>query len=539
MNREMLKRSQRGQAVALPLVILALMVVVVVGMMAFEVERTAVAREQLHTATESAALAAAATLAGSASTDISKSQSNAVNAALEMFKKNEIFGASLSNTGVGEGTPASGEARLSFQFLDPSNNNAPVPAGDPKGKAIEVKSIYGLEAMAGKVIGLGDSPVSLSARATGGVGQLDVVLCFDCAASMRLNTTITRVRRTWNNNLGKVDYIASGSSVQNFSGGMKPQLITSLNAPLRGANDNSRPGNFPPGTAADNGFTDMVCNIDENSSFGGFTDGEFDFPNLAALVEASRGNLENESVFEASGASTALAGLVTPKAGYKDRYFALARKHTHPWIEAQDAATNFFTLMNNNTRAHFGFVAFQEQVGQNQNTLVTESNVGPAYPAGGIGQFPLPAINLSQNDTETNVEEVASAVDKIVPDGGTNIGGAIERATRMFDPINNTRPNTKKVIILFTDGVPTAAGPLSGNPIQNCQLAAGLARQKGIAVFTVGLAHEPGILQQQATVLNMITTTAGNGGRFFQVTDASKLNNAFASIARNLTQIVQ
>ncbi|MBX9688103.1 MAG: VWA domain-containing protein [Candidatus Obscuribacterales bacterium] len=531
-------RNKHGQAVALPMIMLALMVVIVVGLFSFELARMAVAREQLRTATEAAALAGAATMAGSPSSDITLSQSNAIAAAKAMFRQNEIFGQSLINAEEGNGVPSAGQTFLSFQFLDPQNNNAPVAPGDPKGKALELKALYGLPGFAGKVIGLGDSTLPLEAKATGGVGELDVVFCYDCSSSMRFHTFTTSVRRAWNPNQAKIDYTEVNHSNFSPSGGMRPQLINNLNAALRGQNDNSLPGNFPPGNASVSGLTDQVVNFDEQANFGGFSDGDFNFPNIASLVEASRGNLENDAVFAASGADTTLRGLVTPKAGYQAKYFELARKHTHPWAEAEAAAKDFFTLMKNNTRAHFGLVAFTQQVGQNENTSFNDFKVGASYQQGGSQAFPLPAISLKPAESENNADAVSAAVSTLVPDGNTNIGGSIERANRMFDN-NASRPNAKRAIVLFTDGIPSVGQPLSGDPTQNCSLAAQQARQRGIAIFAVGLALEPSEMQTQRSVLNMITSTAGNGGRFFQVSNASNLKQAFAAIARNLTQIVQ
>lgn len=531
-------RNARGMAVALPMVVLALMVVLVVGFFSFEIARTAVAREQLRTATESSALAGAATLASSTSTDITANQNNAIAAATDVFHRNQVFGMPLNSTTIGITTPQAGEAQLEFQFLDPDNNNAPVPAGDPKGKLLEVKSAFGLPSVTGKVIGIGDTTVPLNAQSSGGVGELDVVLCFDCSASMRFMTKTTKVRRVFNNGTGKIDYIVVDVDSFSPSGGMIPQDISSLNSTMRGANDNSLPGNFPPGTAPNNGFTDIVVNLDEQTNFASFAEGGFDFPNIAALVEASRGNLENQAIFESSGASTTLAGVVTPQAGYRDKYFDLARKHTHPWAESQEAAQDFFNLMKQNTKAHFGFVAFATKVAQEANETFVEERVGSGYPAGGSKQFPFPAISLKLPEEQNNFEQVQAAIVGVVPRDNTNIGGSIERAVRMFDP-NNSRPNAKKAIIVFTDGEPTVGLPLSQDPFQNCLLAAQQARAKGVAIFGIGLALNPGQQQEQAQVLGTITTTAGNGGRFLQVTDASKLKPAFGAIARNLTQIVQ
>ena len=81
-------RNNKGQAVALPMISLALGVVLAVGLLSFEVGRTAIAREQLKSATEAAALAGAATLAGSSSDDTLLSQQNAIEAATKVFREN-------------------------------------------------------------------------------------------------------------------------------------------------------------------------------------------------------------------------------------------------------------------------------------------------------------------------------------------------------------------------------------------------------------------------------------------------------------------
>jgi hypothetical protein len=233
-----------------------------------------------------------------------------------------------------------------------------------------------------------------------------------------------------------------------------------------------------------------------------------------------------------------LDGLVTPKAGYQQEYLQLVRKHSHPWAETEAAATDFVSLMDKNARAHFGFVAFDENVGQNAQTKFHENNVASNYPQGGSSDFPLPAIDLQLQDDPQNAQQVQDIISKIAPLGSTNIGGSIERATRMFSE-TTSRPNAKRAIILFTDGIPNVGSPLSGDPVNNCLLAANLAKTKGIAVFCVGLNLDPAEQQAQNSLLNNITNTAGNGGKFFQVKDPSKLNQAFASIARNLTQITQ
>jgi hypothetical protein len=74
-------------------------------------------------------------------------------------------------------------------------------------------------------------------------------------------------------------------------------------------------------------------------------------------------------------------------------------------------------------------------------------------------------------------------------------------------------------------------------------LAAQQAKQKGIAIYTVGLALDPSLIPTQKMVLGDDTPTgmakiAGNGGRYFPVTSSQNIRGAFASIARQLSQLV-
>lgn len=536
------RRNQKGQALTIPSILLAVMVVGLIGVFSFEIARSATARDQLRTATESAALAGAAALASFPQDDPSAWHAQAIASARSVFSRNDIFGNLMNNVTLSSGTPAANQTFLEFQFIDPTTK-AVVPQGDPKGKVLQVTSRHGYTPLFAPVTGTGIPTLPIAAQASGGLGELDVVLCFDCSGSMEFETNITQVRRTWNNATGKIDYVVQAVG-QNLPFGMRPQQLSGgFNGSLRGpADTGTPPGNFPPGSASNSGFTDAVVNIDENTNFGGLSEGGFDFPNVATLVEASRGNLENAAVFNASQANTTLGGTVTPKAGYQAKYFELARKHTHPFAEAEEAGKNFYKLMNRNTRAHFGFVAFNGEIGQSDTSAFNQPNVSSLYGPGGNGSFPLPAISLSSDPDTSKFSDCNTAVSKVVPDGNTNIGGSVERAVRMFD--TGARPNARKAIVLFTDGSPTVGGPLSGNPFTNCQQAAALAKSKGIAVYTVGLALDPSLIPTQRQVLGDNVPTgmafiAGNESKFFQVTSASQLNSAFTSIARHLTQLVQ
>lgn len=543
---------QRGQAM-IPVILIAFLAVGVIGIFAFEVCRAASIHEQLRTATEAAALAGSTELAGADELDVTTSQNNALKAAKELFHRNDIFGASLNNIEEDfQNEPATGHMKLRMQFVDPKRRNMVVPVGDPTGKVLMVETKYGMHPLFADYVGLAGTTLPVTAVAFGGVGDLDISLVFDISGSMDDQTKVSLVRRRFDPGSSKTVYEVQKNgtltAIQAFLQACRPQQLNfgasgvNFNPALRGTTDNAQPGNFPPGSAGVFGFTDVVVNVDENDVFGGVNIDGFNFPNVATLVEASRGNLENDAVFTNSGAKSALQGLVTPKAGYQSEYFKLAAEHTHPLIEAKNASIEFFKLMNKNSNAHFSVVAFNQDVGTIENGTFQDSNVAATYPAGGIGKFAFPLIKLNQIESETNFDKVTNSVATFSCGGGTNIGGGTNTAIEQFT--GNSRPNAKKVIVLFTDGAPTNGGPLSGDPRQNCILAAQKANQRGMAIYTVGLALDPALIPQQQQVLGDSTPQgmaklAGNGGRFFQVTNAGNLRNAFASIARQLSQLVE
>jgi hypothetical protein len=545
-NRKNL-RSQAGQAFV-PLVIIAILVVGVVGIFAFEIGRAAMIRDQLRAATEASALAGAATLAGASSLDPLASQTNAMAGALDIFKRNEIFGVPLTNVENDfDNEPRLGHAKIRMSYLDPKNNNAPVALGDPKAKILLVETKFGFTPVFASMIGMAGKVFPVEARAEGGVGDLDVVMVFDFSGSMDDETIMTQVSRRWDPAAGKIDYhVVTSGKLARSSGAVPPQqleMANGFNPDLRGRpNVAGPPGNFPPGAASPTGFTDEVVNLDENASFGGVTVDGFSFPNVGVLVEAARGNLESAGAFHASQADTALAGVVSPRPGYQAAYFKEAHKHIHPLFDAQEAAGDFFNLMNKNSNAHFGLVAFDDRMGITPTQTFTQPNIATSYMPGGIGNFPIPGVPLKKPEDQTNFPQVVTSIDSLVAFGGTNIGGGVDAAINQFT--GGARDNAKKVIILFTDGEPTAGGPLSNSPEQNCILAAQKAKTKGIAIYTVGLALNPALIPIQQQILGDHTATgmasiAGNGGRYFPVTSTNNLRSAFASIARHLSQLTE
>ncbi len=586
-------RRQTGQSMVALGLIISVFVLLAIGLFSFELNRMELAKEQLRTACDAASLSAAAALASSDNLDTTASQTNAIDTAIATFQQNMIIGTSLATTSQAatqSQTPNANQALLYFEFLDPHNNNQPVALGDPNGKIIRVDGAFGLVPAFGKFLGLGTTTVR--ATSSGGVPEIDVALCFDVSASIDDQTPVTFIRRQWNPAKAKIDYIvpptaagspagalahgrifdvigppAIGSSVD----GLYPQNLSDSNsagknlyplnfseargmpgaAPgLRGTtNVGSPPGNCPPGTAGTGNqytFTDMVVNIDGNMAFAGTSSGAFRFPDIATVVEAARGNLENNTVFVNSKAKTGVPATIQPLAGYQAAYFQAAAANIHPLGDAQTAAQEFLTIMNTNTDAHFCLVAFTSNAGTSATNTYSASNIDGNYGAGGSSNFPVPLIALNPTSGSTNFSTAMAALPKTVAISGTNIGDAVNTAVTQLK--NNSRPGSRKAIVLFTDGEPTSGGPLDSDPWTNARKAAVQAQKSGIPVYTIGLAQNASIIPSETAILNDtnsdpnaggMAAIAGNGGKFFLVTKVQDLRLTFENIARQLVQLVQ
>lgn len=589
------KRKESGQAMVVLGAIISLLILFVIGIFSYEVNRVEVCRAQLRSATEAAALAAAATLASQDNEDPSAAHNQAIQTALNVFMQNSVAGVGLVNAILAsndQDSPLANNSSLFIEFLDPNNNNAPVSVGNPAGKIVKITSAFGLLPSFGNFLGLNSVPLRTTAR--GGVPDLDVVLLFDVSGSIDDQTPVTCVRRQWTgaSTTGRIIYnippTRAGSAAGTVANGriydifgppptgtsiqaMYPQNLSltdqsGLRWPLRFSEDGIAVGlrstapasagteaGYPPGNksgASGTGnaytLTDMVVNIDGRNVFGGLTTGDgYSFPNVATLVEASRGNLENNTVFINSGANTGVPSSVTPRAGYQAKYMELARANLHPIHDAQDAASVFFNIMNTNTVGHFSLICFTDNAGSSSSTSVSNWRIDSTYRAPGSTSYPNPLIALNPATGSTNYDTIQAILPTTTAIGGTNIGDAIDKAVTQLR--NNARPGSKKAIVLFTDGMPTSAGPLSTNPDTNARLAAQRARTYGIPIYSIGLAQNPEIVPLETAILTDANTSpttggvsgiAGNGGKFFLVTRVEDLRLTFENIARHLVQLV-
>lgn len=580
-------RRQSGISIVFLAVILAAFAAVPLGLLGFEIQRVQLAHEQLRSVCEAASLAAAATLAGSDLSDALEAHQHSIDTALSFYQQNSVIGYNL-NTATLAGSrmemPGLTKGNLYVEFLDPHNNLQPVSIGDPKGKVVRVYANINAVPSFSKFLPIGNFIVS--ANASAGVPTLDVVLCFDVSGSIDDQTIVSFVRRQWDATKGKIVYplsaarggspagvIAQGPiydvlgppATGSRTNAIYPQWLSVSNQSdhryplnfseegtakgLRGSTDaGSPPGNCPPGKAAtgDNyTYTDLVVNLDNKQTFGGISVDGYDFPDVATLVEASRGNLENLAVFTASQANKGLPN-ITPRAGYKNEYQKIARTLIHPLLEAQDAASIFLSIVNTNADARFGFVSFATSAGKSAGDYETQSNVDASYAQAGSTNFPTPGIKIAAAEDVTNYSSIQAAIPTTCACTGTNIGDSLCEAVNQLKTYG--RKSANKTIVLFTDGQPTVGSPLDADPWTNSRKAAMEAKKVGISIYTIGLAQNPEIVPSEVSILNDsnsspstggVAAIAGNGGKFFLVTDAKKLRLTFENVARQLVQLVR
>src|SRR5262249_18228717 len=224
-------------------------------------------------ATDAAALAAAAALAGSDFRTPTTAHNGAMAAAKTIYRSNDIFGTLLTNPVDGDpngATPQPGSTVCKFRFLDPNNNDAEVPIGDENGKVIEISVVYGYKPMWGQFLGLKDSVYPIRVLSRGGVPDLDVVLCFDITGSMDDATKVSIVDRRWDpdamsaqNTKGRIFCDVKKNGVLSDIGFFADRVVEpqwpmtgdlTYNTPMRAVDLNlpaagQPPGNCPPGTA--------------------------------------------------------------------------------------------------------------------------------------------------------------------------------------------------------------------------------------------------------------------------------------------------
>ncbi|HEY9713072.1 MAG TPA: VWA domain-containing protein, partial [Chroococcales cyanobacterium] len=424
------------------------------------------------------------------------------------------------------------------------------------------------------------------------IPMIDVVDCFDVSGSMDDETNVTFVKRVWipssKSLMGMNDYqpvyTASGAVAEgpiqkilkdpprgiNLNG-LPPQgLEEANNAPaplkfsevtssqtvgLRGVTETgSRPGNAlppmgatpTPSVGGKDVFTDVVVNLDGNAHFAGFSKDGFNFPNIAVLVEAARGNLDDPVSFANAGLAgdSRFAGIV-PRFGYKHAYEGYAQQKLEPLNTSRIAALNFsYNLLHTNT-CRLGEVSFHDTVGAPGISTFSAPKVSAAYPPGGTGAYLLP--NMYEQPIDDTLFAIyktmcTSSTDPAARNWGAtnNAGAAITAAIGWLSNPAYHRPNADRAIVLFTNSAP------SNSEMPATRAAAKRAADIGIPIYVVGLADNQATQSIQMAAFTDsnnnpssggICGIAGHGSRFFQVSNVTDIPQAFGNVGRHLVKL--
>jgi hypothetical protein len=402
----------------------------------------------------------------------------------------------------------------------------------------------------------------------------------------------------------------------------------------------------------------MTYTFDSTESDARLQTKTFNFPNMATIVEASRGNLDNVTNFKkalpcpydaakwgrvidftgtnVTGAA-GLGSLVTITAPtsantyYQLAYQRLAMIESQPFATAVDGAINgFFYKLNGLADCRFGLVGFSQSqadpapapvvgslggtttissTGPNLTTIGTYdvdsfwvsyypnwanvwcslTGLPPATPGGvkpdniyavngGTGEgFRVPRAALDKNHIDVNevcgypigfqsdpawsapdgspagqiwssYASGANGLENGRPMSDTYTAEALTTALKYFNNGGSyaaaNRPASRKAIVFFTDGEPT--GNITGTDANNATAQAVLAKGQGIAIFTIGL-NMNGNTQLTTDQQNFLgdgispngqglAYKAGNGGLFFECSNALSVRQAFVNVARRLSQ---
>lgn len=370
---------------------------------------------------------------------------------------------------------------------------------------------------------------------------------------------------------------------------------------------------------------------------------QYNFPNIAVLVEAARGNLDSPGLSggnnfnmtglhrgyhllggdagqqgyfgPSAGSMLSNSGAASPKTGYQRAYQRLAMWYSQPVATTLDSCDQaFFQRLTALTDCRFGLVGFSDRwtISGNPPNSVASANTGvfgsTAYytangpsansyyydidyqnvvdgaprvwdgriaastsacvvkhecrvdQSAGGGQglgFRIPRFPLNSGLTKAQCLRTMQKGDATStyawsdpshgnglfngrPLNGTMCSEALETARLSFSTspyVGAQRAGSKRAIVFFTDGVPvppTEAAP-SASTADQC-------KQDGIAIFSIGLnmLGNGTLTAQQTTFLGNgaggLSGRAKNGGRFFMCNDVTQVQQAFASIARRLTQ---
>lgn len=528
-----MRRSSHG-TIAFIVALIAL-AIAMLGFFATEIWYAHYTTTQLRNVCDSAGMASAGSLVSSETANGRQSRSRAEVAAKALLMKSSFMGKALDGWAkeaqdASIVTPARGEMLYSVQFVDDTEREA------VKGKHIRIDAAVSIAPFSGKLLGL--DPYVIRAEGRTAAAKLDLAFCLDDSLSMATDTPISFVCRELGPDGKVTDRVVASDIAKKLKtiGVPEPMYLgstrgeaTTFDPTLRGQNDC---GTKPTGTGGATAFTERIINLDGNPQFGGYSEGGFNFPTVAVLVEASRGNLESEAVFESSGAKEMFEGDsgITWKAGYKKKYEQIALRRVEPFNKAKVEIRKFFDNMEANTDSHFALIPFSQRAAQSPTDELEAFPVSALYRQRPREKFQFPKVEFKRNNSQYRT--VQDNMDGFKLHGGTDIPGAIKEAVESLNDDSNSRPEARKAVLIFTDGEPT--GSAGEDAVQKSIDEAVKAKEHGITIFAIGFLHGGGS-ERANRCLNGIAQETG--GKAFIVQDIDTLHEVFRVISRQLVTL--
>jgi hypothetical protein len=222
---------------------------------------------------------------------------------------------------------------------------------------------------------------------------------------------------------------------------------------------------------------------------------------VALLVEAKRGNLDSNALYNSSHADKSITqyiGGFNPEVGYQAEYQRLALSVSQP-LASEVQAVHYFMDKAAGTDVHWSFVGFGNGapgIGTREASVLDKTQVG-SY------QFPL--IELQQD--KQNHAQVLESLDLGTMSWGTHTYRGLMQGMQQLTGPGHT-DGWKKTLILLTDGCPTQGDAFS---------VVKQFPQKGIRLITIGFFEGDYAYPRGPAFVKKLTLKAGNGALSYTV----------------------
>lgn len=214
------------------------------------------------------------------------------------------------------------------------------------------------------------------------------------------------------------------------------------------------------------------------------------------------------------------------------------------WVSTGGASGAYNGSSNNTAVAGGAGNGFRQPRFELDQSITQANSYGGVV--GGMNSTTATANSAPWSAASSNTN--ANGLENGRPLDNTDTYEAINTAYQMFHngthyditTVANSRPAAKHAIVFFTDGVPT--GGSGGSDATSAQGLAPNCKADGIAIYCIGLNLTGNSVFTNSQITFMgnsspgLSGAAGNGGKFFPCAAASDVRQAFAAVARRLSQ---